>query len=249
VELGEDAADLDIFIEFDLDIESVYHGWAKLYLLPEEVAKLEQLGFALSLLPDEGKIGLARMAEEGVARDVGKDVPALYHTYDTLTADLNTIATEHSDIARLTSAGLSVQGRELWVMQISDNPDIEEDEPEIHYISSMHGDEVVGKELCFNFINYLTDNYGTDPRVTNLVDSTDIRIMPSMNPDGTELGHRAGTAIQRQRLRSEPQLPRPVRRPGQHYRWEAAGNGRGDELGARPQTNPVAQLSLRDSCR
>jgi carboxypeptidase D len=190
VELGNETEDLQLFIDLDLDIESVHPGWAKLYLLDAEYERLERLGFALTPLPDEGKIGLARMQKEGIALNVGKDVPALYHTYDTLTADLNTIAADHSDIARLSSAGLSVQGRELWVMEITDNPDVEEDEPEIHYISSMHGDEVVGKELCFNLINYLTDNYGTDPRVTNLVDSAEIRIMPSMNPDGTELGQR-----------------------------------------------------------
>jgi subtilisin-like proprotein convertase family protein len=190
VELGDEAADLQLFRDLDLDIDAVFYGWARLYLLEEEIAKLEQFGFALTPLPDEGKIGLARMSEEGIARDVGKEVPALYHTYDTLTSDLNTIATDHSTIARLESIGQSVQGRELWMMKITDNPDSEEDEPEIHYISSMHGDEVVGKELCFNLINYLTDNYGTDPRVTNLVDSAEIRIMPSMNPDGTELGRR-----------------------------------------------------------
>jgi subtilisin-like proprotein convertase family protein len=76
------------------------------------------------------------------------------------------------------------------MMKISANPDLEEHEPEVAYISSMHGDEVVGKELCFNLINYLTDNYGSDVRVTNLLDTTEIWIMPSMNPDGTELGQR-----------------------------------------------------------
>ena len=43
----------------------------------------------------------------------------------------------------------------------------------------------VGKELCFDLIEYLTSNYGTDSRVTDLVDNTDIWILPSMNPDGT----------------------------------------------------------------
>jgi len=190
IELHGGPADLKALHELGIDVDGVFDGWARAYVIDDERRRLEESGFALTLLPDEGKIGLARMAIEGVAGGPTEAVPALYHTYATLTADLELVAAEHPGITRLVSVGESVQGRQLWFMKITDNPEAEEDEPEAVYISSMHGDEVVGKELCFNLINYLTDNYGVLSEVTDLVNGTEIWIMPSMNPDGTELGQR-----------------------------------------------------------
>ncbi|MGB2987300.1 MAG: M14 family zinc carboxypeptidase, partial [Phycisphaerae bacterium] len=57
-------------------------------------------------------------------------------------------------------------------------------------ISTMHGDEPVGTEMCLYLIDHLTQNYGTDPDITDLVDEIDIWIVPLMNPDGLVAGTR-----------------------------------------------------------
>jgi len=189
IELLHAVSDLRVLKEMDIDVDGVFDGWARVHLLPEELEKLRGLGYSVSILPREKHLGQLRPlpGEEPLSKAA---VPAEYHTYETLTSELQSISVLHPEIARLTSIGQTTQGRELWMLKISDNPDQEEDEPEVAYIAAMHGDEVVGKEMCVNFIHYLMDNYGTDSRVTDLVDSTEIWIMPSMNPDGTALAQR-----------------------------------------------------------
>ncbi|XP_063002757.1 carboxypeptidase D [Elgaria multicarinata webbii] len=110
-----------------------------------------------------------------------------HHHFPDMGIFLRKYATEYPNITRLYSVGKSVEQRELYAMEISDNPSIHEaGEPEFKYIGNMHGNEVVGRELLLNLIEYLCKNYGTDPEVTDLVQKTRIHIMPSMNPDGYE---------------------------------------------------------------
>lgn len=190
---GDDTADLRLLHRLGVDVDAVFHGWARIYVVTEEIEKLTALGFEVDIVPtlatrDARSPGTAS-GTTGTS-GAGIDMPTSYHDYAGLTAALQDIAANHPDITRLVSLGQTVQGREIWMMKISRNPDVEEDEPGFAYISSMHGDEVVGKELCFFLIEYLTDNDGIDPRVTSLVDDTEIWILPSMNPDGTESGVR-----------------------------------------------------------
>ena len=50
----------------------------------------------------------------------------------------------YPDICERIQIGSSVEGRPLWVLKITDSLNIEEAEPEVKFISSIHGDEVTG---------------------------------------------------------------------------------------------------------
>ena len=114
-----------------------------------------------------------------------------YPSYTTIAQKLQELAAKFPKIARLESVGKSVQGRELWAMKISDNVVIDEVEPEFKFISSMHGDEITGRELTLRLIEDLLENYGKDSKITDLINNTELFIMPSMNPDGSEMRRRA----------------------------------------------------------
>ncbi len=85
------------------------------------------------------------------------------------------------------SVGKSVKNRDLLVFQISDEVErAEPGEPMFKYVANMHGDETVGREMLISLIYHLLSNYGKDERITRLVNTTNIFIMPSANPDGFE---------------------------------------------------------------
>ena len=110
-----------------------------------------------------------------------------HHNYKSMTVYLRRLAAKCPLIFRLSSIGKSVEGRQLWVMRVTDHPDITEPgEPRLKYVGNMHGDEVVGREMLLYLLEHVCAQYGKNDTVTHLVDSVDIRILPSMNPDGYE---------------------------------------------------------------
>ncbi|KAK2580979.1 hypothetical protein KPH14_006039 [Odynerus spinipes] len=128
--------------------------------------------------------GLALNTANGPEEDF---VTPHYTHYDDLVALYNNLARSYPNLARVFSIGKSVEGRELLVLEISEN--VQEralGEPMVKYVANMHGDEAVGRELLVYLSQYLLHNYGKDERVTQLVNGTDIFLMPSLNPDGFE---------------------------------------------------------------
>ncbi|MCB5257806.1 MAG: DUF2817 domain-containing protein, partial [Candidatus Cloacimonetes bacterium] len=103
-------------------------------------------------------------------------------------------ANNYANICRLINAGTSIQGRPIYFLKITDNPDIEEAEPEFNYLSTIHGDEIVGYDLCIRLIQLLTAEYHTNPRIANLVNNIEIWICPLLNPDGYVLYRRYNAA-------------------------------------------------------
>lgn len=113
--------------------------------------------------------------------------PPLYHRTDDVLDLFARLSKDYPNLARVHSIGQSLEGRELVVIEISNN--VRHRSllvPMFKYIGNMHGDETVGREMLIYLAQYLLYNYGKIDEVTELVNTTDIFLMPSMNPDGFE---------------------------------------------------------------
>ncbi|KAH8289572.1 hypothetical protein KR054_007280 [Drosophila jambulina] len=94
----------------------------------------------------------------------------------------------YPDQARVHYLGRSLEGRNLLALQISRNTRQRNLlTPPVKYIANMHGDETVGRQLLVYLAQYLLGNYERVPELGRLVNSTDIYLMPTMNPDGYAL--------------------------------------------------------------
>ena len=107
-----------------------------------------------------------------------------YLTYVQYVDSMVTMATYYPNICRLDTLGYSHQNRLLLIMKISDNVNIDEDEPEVHFEGNIHGDEKISWAMSFWMVRYLLENYSTDTLVQRLVDTREIWIAPLVNPDG-----------------------------------------------------------------
>ncbi len=110
-----------------------------------------------------------------------------YHNYEEMTAILKGLAAKFPQLAKLSSTGKSRQGRELWIMEITNyktgNP---LDKPGFYVDGNIHGNEVNGMMVPLYTCWYLLTRYGHDQFVTDIMDRIVFYIRPSVNPDAME---------------------------------------------------------------
>ncbi|MDP6048408.1 MAG: M14 family metallopeptidase [Candidatus Bathyarchaeota archaeon] len=110
-----------------------------------------------------------------------------YYLYGEITEALNELATEYPSLAKLTSAGKSIEGRDIWVMEITDfGTGPPECKPAVWVDGNTHAGEPTGSMVCLKTISHLLSSYGKDPRITELLGNTTFYILPRVDPDGGE---------------------------------------------------------------
>ena len=113
-----------------------------------------------------------------------------YHTYAEMVDELDSVVAAHPDIAAKMAlppnGATSYQGRTIWALKISDNVNTDEAEPEVLFDSLTHAREHLTVEMDLHLIHLLVDGYGNNQRITDIVNNTEIWVVPMVNPDGGE---------------------------------------------------------------
>ena len=107
------------------------------------------------------------------------------YTWDELNDRFDELRSQYSAVMTdRIIIGESIEGHDIWAFKVSDNPNEDEEEPEVLYTGLTHAREPVGMMNLFYFVQLLCENYGTDPELTYLVDNREMWFIPVINPDG-----------------------------------------------------------------
>ncbi|GHC51571.1 Por secretion system C-terminal sorting domain-containing protein [Ulvibacter litoralis] len=108
-----------------------------------------------------------------------------FYTYDEIEDKLDEMRQDYPNlITEKASIGLSHEGREIWMVKISDNPDLNEEEPAAYFDSLHHAREPLSMATNINYMFWLLENYATNPQVQYLVNNRELYFVPVVNPDG-----------------------------------------------------------------
>ncbi|HEU4326108.1 MAG TPA: M14 family metallopeptidase [Roseiflexaceae bacterium] len=110
-----------------------------------------------------------------------------YYRYEELSDTLKQFAEEFPQLATLSSIGTSHEGRDIWLMAITNSATGPADEKPAAWLDgNLHATEVTGAMGALHLIQRLLTGYNQDEAVTRLLDARAFYIVPRVNPDGAE---------------------------------------------------------------
>jgi len=175
--------DLKKATELSVDLEEVQFdksGNFSLFVNDKEFIELQQSGLGYEVLIDDWKAyynslpvitenekSIVKMESEMSFGVSGFNFGSMggYYIFDEIVADLDTMFQLYPNlITEKYSIGTSHEGRAIWAVKISDNPNINEDEPTVGFDALIHAREPQSMATLMYFMWYLLENYGTDPK-------------------------------------------------------------------------------------
>jgi murein tripeptide amidase MpaA len=139
-------------------------------------------------------IALIALGAAPVDASVSAYVPTGYsyfHTYAQNEALIDSLVKNHPTIAKKFSIGPSYEGRQIWGIELTNNVNGSlGSKPEVYINGLIHARERAANELALYLMQVLANNYGLGgtlgQRVTGILNTTVVWIVPMVNPDGAE---------------------------------------------------------------
>ena len=185
--------------EIDFDhIHGDLEDGIQLHLTHKDVEKLNNLEIKYEILVEDyhkyyekrqakAMANLPDAANSKTAANFGYGSMGGFYTLSEIEAKLDEM---HSLFPSITTAkysiGTTTEGRPIWALKISDNPNVDEPESVAYYDALHHAREPLSMAATVNYMFWLLENYGTDPAVTYIIDNRELYFVPVVNPDGYE---------------------------------------------------------------
>ena len=163
-----------------LDLLMEKDGRVYLVASPGEIAALAALRVAWAVETPR----FLQAAGQGLSAAGG--INGAYHSTLELETDLRILERDHPGLASLREIGETLEKRKIYALKISDNASADEREPAVLFAGCHHAREWISVEVPFLFGKYLLENYDLSQAVRDLVDASEIWIVPIANPDGLE---------------------------------------------------------------
>ncbi|MEM1452026.1 MAG: M14 family zinc carboxypeptidase [Planctomycetota bacterium] len=256
----------------DLDVISLdlAGGEATLLVTPDEVEALRDLRLEVEVQIEDLAAHYARRLAQGggtsslsagttygqwLTPPFGQGGMGGYYTFAEIESVLDQMrATYPQFVSQKMSIGQTIQGRDIWMIRVSDNPDVDEDEPEARIDAMHHAREPQGMQTTLYFLSYLFEEYGSDPVATYLLDERELYVVPCVNPDGYEFNRSqapGGGGLWRKNRRNNGDGTRGVDL-NRNYPFQWGGNGssgstssetyRGPSPSSEPETQAMIQF-------
>ncbi len=177
--------------------------WYIAEITRKEIERVSAAGFRYEILiPDLVKYYAGRSPEKTVnalnQQALNQEWPQPLHfslgscggfsTVEEMNAQLDLMHTLYPSLVSakhaLSDTITTIEGRNVYYVRISDNPEVNEAEPEVLYTGMHHAREPIGMQHLLYYMWYLLENYSSDPSVKQLVDNTQMYFVPVFNVDG-----------------------------------------------------------------
>lgn len=108
-----------------------------------------------------------------------------YHDYYGTVTKLNELNEEYENLTYLFSIGKSVLGKDIWCIRIT-NEENKNVKSSCLIDGCIHGNEWESGEVCLYLAEFLLINYRENKTIKDILESSEIYIIPLLNPDGRQ---------------------------------------------------------------
>ncbi|MBK9099338.1 MAG: immune inhibitor A [bacterium] len=197
--------DIEVLLDIGLEIDHLHFSKDNVitvYLNDNEFSILQTSGFRYEILIDDWYAyynNLPKLTEDQKSSFINQSKAEMnvsgfgfgsmggFYTLAEVIAELDSMKVLFPNlITSKISIGNTIESRPMYMVKISDNPDVDENEPEVLYTALHHAREPESMMQMIYFMYYLLENYSTDASIQYLVNNRELFFIPVVNPDGYE---------------------------------------------------------------